>query len=69
MVTDVLSNITADCWKYNKIMNVISIFTGKQPTQQVKRYCHPEKRNMNIEQSNIINQYNMPMGQLIAWIK
>ena len=43
-------------------MNAISTFTGKQPILQVKRYCHREKRSVNIEQSNIINQYNMSIG-------
>ena len=43
-------------------MNAISTFTGKQPIQQAKRYYHREKRRVNIEQQNIINQYNMSMG-------
>ena len=43
-------------------MNAISIFTGKQPIQQVKRDYHREKRRVNIGQANIINQYNMSMG-------
>ena len=62
VVTDVFSNITAVRWKDNKVVNVISTFTGKQPVQQAKRYCHREKRRLNIEQPNIINQYNMSMG-------
>ena len=33
VVTDVSSNISAVCWKDNKVMNVISTFTGKQPIQ------------------------------------
>ena len=28
----------------------------------VTGYCHREKRRVNIEQQNIINQYNMPIG-------
>ena len=40
-------------------MNVISTVTGKQLIQQVKRFCHLEKWIANIEQPNIINQYNM----------
>ena len=62
VVTDVSSNITAVRWKDNKVVNAISIFTGKQQIQQAKRYCHREKGRMNIEQSNVINQYNMSMG-------
>ena len=62
MVSDVSSNITAVRWKNNKVVNVISTFTGKQPVQQAKRFCHCEKRRLNIEQPNIMNQYNMSMG-------
>ena len=59
--TDVSSNIIAVRWKYNKVVNAIS-FTAKQPVQQAKRYCYREKRRVNIEQTNIINQYNMSIG-------
>ena len=38
-VTYVSLNITAICWKYNKLMNEIFTFTGKQPLQQAKHYC------------------------------
>ena len=34
VVTDVSSNMTAVCWKDNKVVNAISTFTGKQPIQQ-----------------------------------
>ena len=43
-------------------MNAIFTFTSKKPIQQVKQYCHREKRRVNIEQTNIINQYNISMG-------
>ena len=59
VVTDVSSNITAVRWKDNKVVNVFSTVTGKQLIQQVKRFCHLEKWIVNIEQPNIINQYNM----------
>ena len=49
VVTDMSSNITVVCWKDNKFVNAISIFTGKQPIQQTKRYCHREKWRMNID--------------------
>ena len=62
VVTDVSLNITAVRCKDNKVVNAISTFTGKQPIQQAKRYYHREKRRVNIEQQNIINQYNMSMG-------
>ena len=69
VVTDVSSNIAAVRWKDNKVVNAISTCPGKQPIQQAKRYCHLEKRRVNIKQPTIINQYNMSMGELIAWIK
>ena len=64
MVTDVSSNITAVRWKDNKVVNAVSTFTGKQQIQQVKRYYHSEKRRVNIEQPNVMNQYNMAMGRV-----
>ena len=68
VVTDVSSNITAVRSKENNVVNVIFTFPGKQPNQQVKSYCHREKRRVNIEQPNNTNQCNMSMGELIAWI-
>ena len=68
VVTDVYSNITAVRWKDNKVVNAISAFTGKQTIQQVKRNFHREKQRVNIKQPNIINQYNMSMEELIAWM-
>ena len=62
VVSGVSSNITAVRWKDNKVMNVTSTFTCKQPIRHVKRYCHREKPRVNLEQLNIINQYNMFMG-------
>ena len=59
VVTDVSKNITAVRWK--EAANAISNFTYKQPIQQVKRYCDPEKLRMNVEQPNIINQCDMSM--------
>ena len=34
VVTDVSSNMTAVCWRDNKVVNAISTFTCKQPIQQ-----------------------------------
>ena len=53
--------MTAVRQKDNKVVNAASTCTGKQPIQQVKRYCHRKKRKVNIEQTNIINQYIMSM--------
>ena len=55
----VSSSITAVLWKGNKVVNTIPTFTGKQPIQYIKRYCHREKHRVNIEQPNIISQYNI----------
>ena len=49
VVADMSSKITVVCWKDNKFVNAISIFTGKQSIQQTKRYCHCEKWRMNID--------------------
>ena len=62
VVTDVSSNITAVRWKDYEVVNAISTFTGKQTIQQERRYCHREKRRVNIKQPNIINQYTCPWG-------
>ena len=62
VVTDMTSNITAVSWKDNKVVSAISTFTAEQPIQQPKRFCHHEKQRVNIEQLNIINQYNASMG-------
>ena len=67
VVADMSSKITVVCWKDNKFVNAISIFTGKQSIQQTKRYCHREKWRMNIDKPI----YFVPGGggELIAWIK
>ena len=69
VVTDVSSNITPVRMRF---VSAISNFTGKQPIQQAKRYCHRENRRVNIEQPNIFNQYNTSMGvvdcmDLVRW--
>ena len=43
------------------IKSWISNLTDKQPIQQVKHYCHREKRRVNIDQPNILKQNNMSM--------
>ena len=59
VVTDLFTNITAVRWK--EAANAVSTFTCKQPIQNVKHYCDPEKRRVNIEQRNTIKQCNMSM--------
>ena len=63
VVIDVLLNIPAVRWKYNKVVNAISTLTGKQKVQQIKPYCYREKRRLNIEKPNIINQCNISMRE------
>ena len=64
VVIHVSSNITAIGWKDSIVVNTIFAFTSKQPIQQIKRYCHCEKRTVIIEQPNNINQYNMSIGRV-----
>ena len=54
VVTEMSSNITVVRWKNSKVMKVISTFSGKQPIQQTKHYCHREIQRVNIEQPNVI---------------
>lgn len=56
------SNITAVRWKDIKNVNALSTFTGNEPVQQAKRYCHQEKKRIEINQPNIINAYNKSMA-------
>ena len=58
VATNVSSDIPAVPWKDNKVINAISTVAGKQSIQQDKRCRHREKRRVNIEQPNIINQCN-----------
>ena len=62
VVTDTSSNITAVRWKDDKIVNALSTFTGREPVMKVKRFCHSEKKKIEIEQPNIIHEYNKSMG-------
>ena len=64
IVTDVSSNITAVRWKDNKTVDALSIFTGKEPIQYVKRFCNKQKKRVDIKQPNTINIYNKSMGQV-----
>ena len=69
VVTDVSSSITSVRMRF---VSAISTFTGKQPIQQAKRYCHRENQRVNIEKPNIFNQYNTSMGvvdcmDLVRW--
>ena len=60
LVTDVTSSITALRWKDDKLVNTISNFTGEQQFWLLERYCHREKRRVNIEQPDIIKQIYQP---------
>lgn len=62
VVTDVCCNITAVRWKDNKVVNAMSTFTGKEPIQEVKRFCQKQKKHIGIEQPNIISVYNKSVG-------
>ena len=62
VATDISSNATAVRWKDNKVVNCLSTFTDKEPMQSVKRFCYKEKKKVEIEQPNIIREYNISMG-------
>ena len=68
VVTDILSTITAIRWKDNKVVNGLSTYTDAY----VKRFCHSGKKKVDVEQPNIIREYNKsmrgvnPMDQNIA---
>ena len=62
VVTDISSNTTAIRWKENKVVNGLSTYTGKEPMQYVKRFCHSAKKKVDIEQPDMIREYNKSMG-------
>ena len=43
-------------------VNGLSTYTRKEPTQYVKTFCHSAKKKIDIEQPNIIREYNKSMG-------
>lgn len=58
VVTDISSNITAIRWKYNKVVNGLSTYAGKEPMQ----YVVTEQRRKSVSRSrissmNTINQW------------
>ena len=57
VVTDILSTITAIRWKDNKVVNGLSTYTDAY----VKRFCHSGKKKVDVEQPNIIREYNKSM--------
>ena len=61
VITDISSNITPIRWKDNKVVDRLSTYTGKEPMQHVKRFCHSAKKKVDIEQPNIIREYNKSM--------
>ena len=62
VVTDSSSNIRAIRWNDNKGVNGLSTYTCKEPMQYVKRFCYSAKKKVDIEQPNIIREYNKSMG-------
>ena len=62
VVTEISSNITAIRWKDNKVVNGLSTYTGKEPMQYVKEFCYSAKKKIDIEQPNIIHEYNKSVG-------
>ena len=45
--------ITVVRWNNDKILNVISTFTDKEPTQKVEQCCQKQNNSVKIEQPEI----------------
>lgn len=54
--------IASVVWKDNKLVNLISTFTGKEPIQTAQRFDKNQKKMITLECPNIIKEYNMFMG-------
>ena len=60
------SNISAVRCKDNKVVNVLSTFSGKEPQNQVKRYSQKEKKKVDVLQPNVVNVYYTQMGLIVS---
>lgn len=54
--------ISSVVWKDNKIVTLLSSFTGELPFSQVKRYDKKEKKSIDISCPNVVKEYNRHMG-------
>lgn len=49
-------------WNDNNIVRVCSNINGEYPFVKAKRWFHKDKKNVEIDQPNVIAQYNQYMG-------
>ena len=56
------SNILAVRWKDNKVVNVFTIFAGKDAQNKVKPYSQKKKKNVDVLQPKVVNVYSRFMG-------
>lgn len=61
-ITTSSSNISILRWTDNKIVHVISSFSGKEPQDTVKRWDRKKKIHIEIPRPQAIKQYNRFMG-------
>lgn len=56
------TNLSLVRWNDNSVVTVISNHFNSQPISNAKRYNRKEKREVNIEQPDVIKHYNKNMG-------
>lgn len=54
--------ISSVVWKDNKIVTLISSFTGELPLSHVKRFDKKENKSIDIPCPNLVKEYNRHMG-------
>lgn len=59
---DKTTNMSLVRWNDNSVVTVISNHLNSQPVSTTKRYSRKEKKEINIEQPNVIKYYNKNMG-------
>ncbi|KAF2889292.1 hypothetical protein ILUMI_16881 [Ignelater luminosus] len=56
------SNISTVVWKDNKIVTLVSSFTGQLPVQEVVRYDRKQNKKVTVACPNLVKEYNRHMG-------
>ena len=62
VVVDIDNGIGATRWKDNKVVTVLSTYTGQHPMRTASRFCRKERKRITIYQPDMINAYNKNMG-------
>lgn len=55
-------NIVAVLWKDNKLVTLLSTFSGMNPISEVKRFSKKEKKSVLVPSPYVISVYNKHMG-------